>query len=356
MRTEDASESLAVSPKVPLSVLDLSPIAMGGTATDALHRSLDLARHTEEWGFRRYWVAEHHNMAGIASAATAVVMGYLAEGTNHMRIGSGGVMLPNHAPLVVAEQFGTLESLYPGRIDLGIGRAPGTDPLTMRALRRDNRNQERDFPALLDELRSYFEVNREGMAEGRVRAIPGRGLTVPIWLLGSSDFSAQLAAHLGLPFAFAGHFAAENTQIALSLYRSYFQPSAVLERPYAMLGVSVIAADSDEQAKYLATTPMQKYLQILRGKINAAQMMPPVDSMTALYWDERERDAIEKRFANAIVGSPSMVKERLGQLLETTQADELIIQSEIFNHDDRLHSYEILASLRIGSTRSHEPK
>lgn len=349
MGNDNASEVFAAPPKLPLSVLDLSPIAVGGTAGEALHRSLDLARHTEQWGFNRYWVAEHHNMAGIASAATAVVMGYLAEGTNHMRIGSGGVMLPNHAPLVVAEQFGTLESLYPGRIDLGIGRAPGTDPLTMRALRRENRNQERDFPALVDELRSYLDPNPDGGAQGRVRAIPGQGLAVPIWLLGSSDFSAQLAAYLGLPFAFAGHFAAENTQLALNLYRTHFQPSSVLAQPYAMLGVSVIAADSDEKAQYLATTPMQKYLQIVRGKINAAQMAPAVESMAPLYWDDQERIAIEKRFASAVVGSPFVVEERLRQLLETTKADELIIQSEIFNHNDRLRSYEILASLRIAA-------
>ncbi len=332
---------------VPLSVLDLSPIAVGGTAADALHRSLDLARHAEHWGFSRYWVAEHHNMDGIASAATAVVIGFLAQGTSTIRVGSGGVMLPNHSPLVIAEQFGTLESLYPGRIDLGIGRAPGTDPMTMRALRRDSRNQERDFPTLLDELRDYLSETDGGSPVARVRATPGWGLTVPIWLLGSSDFSAQLAAHLGLPFAFAGHFAAENTQLALGLYRAHFKPGPILERPYAMLGVTVIAADTDEKAQYLATTPMQKYLQIIRGRINSAQMVPPVENMAGLYWDEQEQAALEKRFATAVVGGPRTVQEKLSRLLETTQADELIIQSEIFNHAERLHCYEILSSLRM---------
>lgn len=328
----------------PLSVSDLAPIAIGGTAADALHRTLDLAQHVERWGFKRYWLAEHHNMAGIASAATAVVIGYVAAGTFNIRVGSGGVMLPNHAPLVIAEQFGTLESLYPGRIDLGLGRAPGTNPPTVRALRRDIQSHGRDFPEMLGELLGFLASPGGNQVNSGVRAIPGEGLTIPIWLLGSSDFSAQLAGHLGLPFAFAGQFAAENTQLALYAYRQSFQASAVLSRPYAMLGVNVVAADTDEKARYLSTTSQQKFLQMVRGRIHTAQMAPPVDSMEKLYRDEREQLLVERRVQDSIVGSPATVRERLETLLHETQADELIIQSEIYDHVHRLRSYEIIAS------------
>jgi len=329
---------------ISFSVLDLSPIQTGGTVADALHRSLDLAQHVEKWGFNRYWVAEHHNMAGIASSATSVVIGYIAGGTSTIRVGSGGVMLPNHPPLVIAEQFGTLESLYPGRIDLGLGRAPGTDPITVRALRRDSRSQTRDFPEMLRELREYLQTAPGQVPSTGARAIPAEGLTIPVWLLGSSDFSAQLAGYLGLPFAHAGQFAPENTEIALRAYRESFQPSPSLQEPYAMLGVNVIAADTDEKAAYLATTQQQKSLQLIRGRISSAQMMPPVDSMEGL-WTDEERVMVQSRLASSIIGSPEVVRKRLQALQDQTQADEFIINGEVFHHADRLRSFEIIGSV-----------
>ncbi len=329
---------------VPRSVLDLAPIQAGRTPAEAFRRSLDLARHAERWGYTRYWVAEHHNMAGIASAATSVVMGYIAAGTATIRVGSGGVMLPNHAPLIIAEQFGTLESLYPGRIDLGLGRAPGTDPMTARALRRDGPTRAWDFPEMLEELRGYFGPAGDGRNFTPVRSIPSQGVTVPIWLLGSSDFSAQLAGYLGLPFAFAGQFAAENTQLALNAYRQSFQPSEVLQQPYAMVGVNVVAADTDEEADFLSTTQQQKFLQMIRGRIQTAQMVPPVNTMEGL-WEEHEKEAVLSRLASSIVGGPDRVRERLLQFLDSTAADEVIINAEIFHHADRLHSYEIVAEV-----------
>lgn len=327
----------------PVSVLDLSPILRGGSVADALHRSLDLAQHVERRGFKRYWVAEHHNMAGIASAATAVVIGYLAAGTSKIRVGSGGVMLPNHAPLVIAEQFGSLGSLYPNRIDLGIGRAPGTDPLTIRALRRDPRIHADDFPNLLEELRRYFEPNRSSAG---VRAMPAEGADVPIWLLGSSDYSAQLAGSLGLPFAHAGQFAAENTERALAAYRSSFRPSKVLQQPYAILGVSVVAADTMEKARYLSTTLQQRLLAMIRGRLRTSQMVPPVESMDGL-WDDGEKAMVESRMRAAIIGDPTTVGEQLASLIEATQVDELIITSDIYDHADRLRSFEIIGDLKV---------
>ena len=257
----------------PISILDLSPIVQGGTAADALHNSLDLARHAERWGYRRYWLAEHHNMPGIASAATAVAIGYVAAGTKTIRVGSGGVMLPNHAPLVIAEQFGTLESLFPGRIDLGLGRAPGTDQLTALALRRGELNSAETFPQDVAELQGYFRAVRPGQG---VQAVPGGGLSVPIWLLGSSLFSARLAASLGLPFAFASHFAPDYLGQALELYRNEFRPSAQMARPYAMAAVAVYAAETDEAAARLFTSLQQSFVNLRRG--TPGRLPPPVDS------------------------------------------------------------------------------
>ena len=325
---------------IPFSVLDLSPIVEGADAADALRNTLDLARHAERWGYRRYWLAEHHNMPGIASAATAVVIGHVAAGTTTIRVGSGGVMLPNHSPLVVAEQFGTLESLFPGRIDLGLGRAPGTDPRTTLALRRDRRAADESFPRDVVELQSYFAPTAPGQL---VRAVPGAGLRVPIWLLGSSLFSAQLAAELGLPFAFASHFAPDHLIGALDIYRGRFRPSDALGEPYAMAGVSVIAADSDEEAGHLSTSLKQQWINLRRGTPGLLQ--PPVDTMDGR-WSAAERAGVEHVLAYAAIGGPDTVRQRLGALIEMTKADELIVASQIFDHAARRHSYEIVAGVR----------
>lgn len=327
--------------RVPFSVLDLAPIVQGGDAAGAFRNTVDLAQHVERWGYQRFWLAEHHNITGVASSATAVIIGQVAAHTNTLRVGSGGIMLPNHAPLIIAEQFGTLESLFPGRIDLGLGRAPGSDGATQQALRRGPRSGL-EFPALLDELRALLAPERPGQA---VRAIPGAGLDIPIWLLGSSDFSARLAAELGLPFSFAGHFSPEG-MVAMRLYRHLFKPSATLARPYAMIGVPVIAADTDEQAHYLATTQQQKFLSLIRG--NRLQLQPPVDSMDGL-WNEWEQQAVRQKLAAAIVGGPDTVKQGLQSLVAQTEADEVMIVSDFYRHADRLRSYEILASLKHGA-------
>ncbi|MEW4283364.1 LLM class flavin-dependent oxidoreductase [Priestia koreensis] len=323
------------------SVLDLSPIVVGGSAGQSLQNTLDLAQHAEKWEYNRYWLAEHHNMAGIASSATAVVIGHVAGGTSKIRVGSGGIMLPNHSPLVIAEQFGTLESLYPGRIDLGLGRAPGTDQVTARALRRDLHSTGEDFPDQLDELREYFNPTEKRP----VRAIPGEGLNVPIWLLGSSGFSAQLAGQLGLPFAFASHFSPDYTLTALQLYRDSFRPSQVLDKPYAMVGANVIAADTDEKAKFLATSMQQQFLNLVRGR--SGPLNPPVESMEYL-WSDYEKAAIQRQLGASIVGSPEKVKEKLEGFLATTQADEVMVNAQIFDHQERLRSYEIVAELAKG--------
>ncbi|HEY0844699.1 MAG TPA: LLM class flavin-dependent oxidoreductase [Noviherbaspirillum sp.] len=325
---------------IPLSILDLAPIQEGGTAADALRRSLDLAQHAETWGYHRFWLAEHHGMPGIASAATAVVIGHVAAGTSTIRVGSGGVMLSNHAPLVVAEQFGTLESLYPGRIDLGLGRAPGASQAVARALRRSLDLDADAFPAQLAELRGYFKG--EAGSAG-VRAIPGEGLRVPVWLLGSSDFSAQLAGHLGLPFAFAGQFAPAYLQAALALYRARFQPSEVLDKPYAMVGINVFAADSAEEARYLSTSQQQMHVNLVRGV--PGRMPPPVRSMDGR-WTPMEQAAVESALRASIVGDAATVKAQLQAFVDSTQADELIIHSLIWDHAARLRSYEIVAGLR----------
>lgn len=326
---------------IPFSVLDLSPIVKGGTPADSLRNTLDLAQHAEQWGYKRYWVAEHHGMPGIASAATSVVIGHVATGTSSIRVGSGGIMLPNHAPLVIAEQFGTLESLFPGRIDLGLGRAPGTDQRTVRALRRENRSSGQDFPELLEELRGYLAPNPvPGVTH--VRAIPGEGLSIPIWLLGSSDFSARLAGKLGLPFSFASHFSPDFTLQALDIYRRSFQPSEALKQPYAMVGVNVVAAESDEKAHWLATSMQQIFLNLIRNQ--PSQLPPPVENMDEI-WHPYEKAAVDRQLNSSIVGSPEMVKDKLQRFLEVTQADEMIVQTQVFDHKARLLSYEIVADL-----------
>lgn len=326
---------------IPYSVLDLSPIVLGSTPTDSLRNTLDLARHAEKWGYNRYWLAEHHNMPGIASSATSVVIGHVAAGTSTIRVGSGGIMLPNHAPLVIAEHFGTLESLFPGRIDLGLGRAPGTDQRTMHALRRDSRNDGQDFPQQLDELRTYFDPSLASEPM-HVRAIPGEGLSIPIWLLGSSGFSAQLAGQLGLPFAFASHFSPDNTLPALELYHHHFQPSDVLDKPYAMVGVNIIAADTDEEAQRLATSMQQQFLNLMRN--TPTQLLPPVESMDEI-WSEQEKTVLMQQLRTSIIGSPQTVKEKLQKFLNLTQAEEMMVNTQIFDHQARLRSFEIVVEI-----------
>jgi luciferase family oxidoreductase group 1 len=321
----------------PYSVLDLAPIRRGGTAAEAFRNSLDLARHAERWGYHRYWLAEHHNLPGVASAATAVVIGHVAGGTSRIRVGAGGVMLPNHAPLVIAEQFGTLESLYPGRIDLGIGRAPGGDRQTAWALRRTLAGSGDTFPQDLLELMSYF---RNSAPDQAVRAVPGEGLNVPVWLLGSSDFSGRLAAELGLPFAFASHFAPDYLHAALGLYREHFKPSDQLAEPYAMVGVNVIAADTDGEARRLFTSLQQQFLSLVRG--TPGQLPPPVDGMDGR-WRPAERAQVERMARVSVVGSPGAVREGLSALLSETGADELMFTAHIYDHAARLRSFELAA-------------
>ena len=325
----------------PLSILDLSPIVEGGSAADALRNSLDLAQHAEAWGYRRYWVAEHHNMAGVASSATAVLVGYIAGGTKTIRVGSGGVMLPNHAPLVIAEQFGTLATLYPGRIDLGLGRAPGTDRLTMRALRRhlEASDEEEGFPRDVMELQAYLG---EPMAEQPVRAIPGSGTQVPIWLLGSSLYSAQLAAYLGLPFAFASHFAPDLLQQALEVYRAGFRPSAAWPKPHAMVGVNVVAANTDAQAARLFTSIQQRFLGMQRGQ--RGPLPRPIDpALLETLWTAQEKAGVRSMLVASAVGSVPSVRTQLAAIVERTGADELIVAGAIHDHAARLRSYELLA-------------
>jgi luciferase family oxidoreductase group 1 len=325
---------------VPFSVLDLSFVREGETPGDALRASLELAKHVERLGYRRFWLAEHHNMAGIASAATSVAIAYIAGGTSTIRVGSGGVMLPNHAPLVVAEQFGTLESLYPGRIDLGLGRAPGTDPLTSRALRHQLSGSGESFPQDVQELQSYFAPAEPDQA---VRAVPGEGLNVPIWLLGSSTFNARLAAALGLPFAFASHFAPEHLHTALDLYRQHFQPSEHLDRPYAMVAANVFVADSDEEARRLFTSAQMGFVSLIRG--TRSKLQPPVESMDGL-WTPAERAGVERFLRYSYHGSPDTVRESLRSLLDETEADELITTARIYDQAARLRSFELLAGVR----------
>lgn len=319
-----------------LSILDLAFVPVGATPADALRNTLDLAQHAEEWGYRRFWLAEHHNMPGIASSATAVVIGYVAGGTRRIRVGAGGIMLPNHAPLVIAEQFGTLETLYPGRIDLGLGRAPGTDQVTVRALRRSPASAD-TFPEDVVELQSYFAPPREGQA---VRAVPGAGLDVPLWILGSSLFGAQLAAMLGLPYAFASHFAPDALFQALRVYRESFRPSAQLDRPYTMAGVNVVAADTDEEARRLFTSVQQQFANLVRGA--PGRLPPPIDDIDA-WWTPLEKAQASAMLRYAFVGSAQSVRAGLERFVRETGVDELIVVSAIYDHAARLRSYEILA-------------
>ncbi len=330
---------------IDLSVLDLAPIAEGSNARQALANTLDLARHAETFGYRRYWLAEHHNMDGLACSATAVLIGHIAGGTQTIRVGSGGIMLPNHAPLVVAEQFGTLATLYPGRIDLGLGRAPGTDQPTMRALRRTlapqpGRHDEDAFPHDVLELQAYLGPARLGDA---VRAIPGIGTEVPIWLLGSSLYSAQLAAHFGMPFAFASHFAPEMLLQALQIYREMYKPSAQWPKPHAMVAVNVVAAESDADAAFHFTSLQQRFLGMRRGV--RGPLPRPVATMDGL-WSEAERVGVERMLWASAVGGSERVTAQLNRLLELTQADELIVAGAVHDHAARVRSYQLLAGLR----------
>lgn len=325
--------------KLAVSVLDLVSMRSGEHAGSAIARSVNLAQHVEQLGYTRYWLAEHHSIGGLACSATPVLIGNVAGATRTIRVGSGGVMLPNHAPLVVAEQFGTLEALYPGRIDLGLGRAPGGDFATMRALRRDLRQSGEDFPTLLEELRTYLGPERPGQA---VKAIPGQGSNVPITLLGSSGFSAQLAAKLGLPFAFAAHFAPEYLYAAARLYREQFRPSEALSTPYLMVAAPVIAAETDSAAQRLFTTAQQRFLRLIRNQ--PVELLPPVDSMDLL-WQEHERAAVENRLRVAIVGSNATVKSGLEKLVDDTAANELIVVTDTYEHADRIESYRRVAAI-----------
>jgi luciferase family oxidoreductase group 1 len=325
---------------IPFSILDLSPIPRGATASEALRNTLALAQRADKLGYKRYWLAEHHNMPGIASAATAIVIGHVAGGTNTIRVGSGGIMLPNHSPLVVAEQFGTLASLYPGRIDLGLGRAPGTDMLTAQALRRTMADSAEQFPQDVLELQNYFAAAQPGQ---HVRAVPGAGLEVPIWLLGSSLFSAQLAAMLGLPFAFASHFAPDLMKQALEIYRSRFQPSKQLDRPYAMLGANVLAADSDAEARRQFTSQQQSFINLRRG--SPGQVPPPIDDIDS-YWSPAEKAMVERSLAVSFVGSPETVQRGLAAFIESTQPDELMITAHVHDQPARLRSIELVSNVR----------
>jgi luciferase family oxidoreductase group 1 len=318
-----------------LSILDLSPIIEGGDAPLAFRNTADLAQNAERWGYHRFWLAEHHNLAGIASAATSVVIGHVAGKTKTIRIGAGGIMLPNHAPLVIAEQFGTLESLYPGRIDLGLGRAPGSDQRTARALRRNLGSSGDTFPQDVIELQSYFAGTNLG-----VQAVPGTALSIPLYLLGSSDFSARLAAELGLPFAFASHFAPDLLEVALHLYRRDFQPSRALEKPYVIIGAGVFAADTDAEARRLFTSAQLQFLSMIRGR--PGKLPPPVDSLDD-HCSPAERAAIDERTRCGAIGSPDTVRRRFQELLTLTGADEIIATGQIYDHAARLRSFEIAA-------------
>ncbi|MFI5609394.1 LLM class flavin-dependent oxidoreductase [Amycolatopsis sp. NPDC051903] len=324
---------------VPLSVLDLAPISEGHGVGDALRNTIDLARHAERLGYRRYWLAEHHNMPGIASSATVVLIGSVAGATESIRVGSGGIMLPNHAPLVVAEQFGTLEALHPGRIDLGIGRAPGTDQRTALALRGPGGLTAENFPEQLMELLEYFERDP---ARG-VNAVTAEGNKPPLWLLGSSGFSAQLAGRLGVPFSFAHHFASENTLPAVQLYRENFRPSEVLQEPYVMLGVAVVAAETDERAQFLAGPSGLSFLSLRRGRPVA---LPTPEEAAEYPYTETDRAFLADRFGSSVIGSPETVRKGLEQLLADSGADELMITTQVHGHEDRVRSYELVASLK----------
>ncbi|WP_295998090.1 LLM class flavin-dependent oxidoreductase [Rugamonas sp.] len=324
---------------IPFSILDLSPIAEGSNASASFRNTLDLAQHGERWGYQRYWLAEHHGMPGIASAATAVVMAHVAAGTSTIRVGAGGIMLPNHAPLVIAEQFGTLEALHPGRIDLGLGRAPGSDQTTARALRRNLQSDSDEFPQDVLELQDYLsDTPRQ-----RVMAVPGQGAKVPLWILGSSTFGAQLAAHLGLPFAFASHFAPQMMMQALELYRANFKPSAQLAKPYAMLGFNVFAADTDEEAHFRATSMQQAFVNLRTGH---PSRLPPPKAGYLEQLGAQEKAMLDSVLSCSAIGAPATVADQLQAFIARTGADELMITSQIFDHDQRLRSYELTAAIQ----------
>ena len=324
---------------IPFSVLDLAPIPQGSDAAQSFHNTVDLAQHAERWGYNRYWLAEHHGMPGIASAATSVLIGHVAGKTETIRVGAGGIMLPNHSPLVIAEQFGTLESLYPGRIDLGLGRAPGSDQLTARALRRNLSSDADEFPRDVVELMDFMS----DQSRQKVRAVPGTGLKVPVWILGSSLFGAQLAAMLGLPYAFASHFAPAQMMEAIEIYRRTFKPSAQLDQPYVMLGFNVFAADSDEEAAVLATSMQQAFVNLRSGR--PTQLPPPLPG----YYEQvgpAERALLDSVLACTAIGSPSAVREKMGAFIARTGADELMITSQMYDHQHRRRSYELTAGVR----------
>lgn len=325
--------------QIPLSVLDLVPICEGFSISEAMYNSTKLAQAVEEFGYGRYWVAEHHNFSSIASAATSVVLSHIGAKTDKIRLGSGGIMLPNHAPLVVAEQFGTLESLYPNRIDLGLGRAPGTDRRTMMALRRDIYNDGSDFPNMLEDLQ-YYLSNRAG--KNAIKAVPGFGLDIPIWLLGSSTFSAKLAAQKGLPFTFASHFAPDLMEDAINIYRVNFKPSNQLKEPYIMICINAICANTQEEAEYLATTELQKFLYLQRG--DDKEVSPPTKDMKSL-WEDWEENSIRHKTRESIWGTPAVVKEKLENLIKRTGANEVMINSWIYNPEDRIKSYKLISEV-----------
>ncbi len=321
------------------SLLDLAPVNEGSEPADAFRNAADLAKHAEGWGFTRYWLAEHHNMPGIASAATSVVVGHVAGSTKTIRVGAGGIMLPNHSPLVIAEQFGTLESLYPGRIDLGLGRAPGSDMVTARALRRNLESNPDNFFQDLGELQAFFSPPGESQ---RVQAVPGSGLEIPIWILGSSMFGSQVAAALGLPFAFASHFAPDSMLGAIQTYRSHFKPSRNLAEPHVMVGVNFFAAETDIEAQRLFTSLQKQFTNLFRG--SPGKLQPPVDSMDA-YWNPAERAGVERALLHSVVGSSSTVSEKLEEFIELTGADELMLTGQIYEHKARLTSFEIASQV-----------
>lgn len=331
---------------VAYSVLDLVPVIEGEQPGDALRKSADLARHAESLGFTRYWVAEHHNMTGIASAATSVVIGHLAAATKTIRVGAGGIMLPNHAPLIIAEQFGTLDALFPGRIDLGLGRAPGTDQMTMRAMRRSPMASDQ-FPQDVLEVQAFFAPAGPNQA---IQAVPGAGQNVPLWILGSSTFGAQLAAELGLPYSFASHFAPDELLRALAIYRDRFKPSEQLEMPYAMPGINVIAADTDEEAQYLASSLYQRFVGMVRGA--RGKLQPPLDIES--YWSPAEKAYVSRMLRYAFIGSPETIRRELGAFIAETSADEIMVTAPIYDHAARKRSYAILAGVaaELGKSRS----
>ena len=325
---------------VPFSLLDLAPIPQGQSARDAFHHSLDLAKLAEARGYHRYWLAEHHNMTGIASAATSVLIGYLAAHTSTLRLGSGGVMLPNHSPLVIAEQFGTLDALYPGRIELGLGRAPGSDQRTMMALRRHMSGDIDNFPRDVNELVEWFDARDPNPA---VRPVPGYGAKIPVWLLGSSLYSAQLAAQMGLPFAFASHFAPDMLLQALHFYRSQFKPSSRLEKPYAVVCINIVAADSNRDAEFLFTSMQQAFVKLRRGE--AGQLPPPVESMENI-WSPAEQYGVQQALGMSLVGDKAKVRHGLLSILRETEADEIMVNGQIFDHQARLHSFDLAMQVR----------